>query len=244
MLIRRVLDTQVLTEKYQSARFTDFLDEAQQEIIKSEIQAGRIGECEWFGGYTSAMRKMAGFFPDWQEASADEFPVKAVKIHKKGAANLTHRDYLGSIMSLGIERKKIGDILVTDDGAYVFVAEDIAGFVVEGIDKIARCGVRCELVSGSQIEIPEPKFKVLDVVAASRRLDAVVAAVCGFSRKAASEYIASGKCSLNHRPAGRGDASVCEGDILSLRGIGRVEIESAGSQTRSGRIHIRIKKFI
>lgn len=240
LLIRRISDIATLADKYNMPRFSDFLDEAEQAKIKAcYADAGGV----WFGGYETAGRRMIGFFPDWMEADMEEFPIVAVKIENKGIKNLTHRDYLGTVMSLGLERKKIGDIAVSDKGAYIFVTEDMAD-VVSGIEKISNCGVRCKVVSVAECEIAAAEFEIKNIVAASMRLDAVLASLLKLSRKNASELIASGKCSVNHIETLRSDYVLNEGDLLSVRGFGRAEIDSVGSKTRSDRLHITIKKFI
>ncbi|MBQ7793778.1 MAG: hypothetical protein IJ366_04580 [Clostridia bacterium] len=240
LLLRRIADISALCDKYNTPRFSDFLDEAEQAKVK--LNYADLGGV-WFGGYDGAARQILGFFPDWFEPQESEFPIAAVKITNKGTRRLTHRDYLGTIMSLGLERRKIGDIAVSDTYAYVFVASDVAE-VVGAIDKIAACGVKCDIVPLSECVVPEAEYKLSDVVAASMRLDAVVGAVCNFSRKNAADYIASGKCEVNHIAAIRCDQTVKEGDLLSLRGLGRVQIMHISGETRSGRLHITIKKFI
>ncbi len=237
LLLRRIADISELSDKYNMPRFTDFLDEAEQARVKqSYADAGG----RWFGGYEGAARQMLGFFPEWSES---EFPIAAVKIINKGTRKLSHRDFLGTIMSLGLERKKIGDIAVGDGFAYVFAKEDAADLIAS-IEKIASTGVRCERVALAECEIPEPEYKISDVVAASMRLDAVLGAVCNLSRKNAADYILSGRCDVNHITTERTDYPVKEGDLLSVRGFGRVRLENINGETRSGRLHIKIKKFI
>ncbi|MEE0944980.1 MAG: YlmH/Sll1252 family protein [Clostridia bacterium] len=240
LLIRRISDISTLADKYNMPRFSDFLDEGEQAEIKATyIDNGGV----WYGGYETASRRMIGFFPDWCEADYDEFPIAAVKIENKGNKNLTHRDYLGTIMSLGLERKKIGDISVSPNGAYVFVSKDMAD-VVSGIEKISNCGVRCKIVPITECEIAAAEFEMRNIVAASMRLDAVLAALLKVSRKKSSDLIAGGKCAVNHLLTERSDYILCEGDLLSVRGFGRAEIVAVGSKTRSDRLHITIKKFI
>lgn len=241
LLIRRIEDIAALSDKYRMPRFSDFLDEREQAVLmKSAEYFGGV----WFGGYDDAARKMLGFFPDWTEPDNAEFPVSAVRIEQKGSRKLSHRDYLGTIMGLGVERKKIGDIAVCGDGAYVFAESDIAEYIAGGIDKVANCGVKCSIVPLDRVTIPEAEYVLLDAVVSGMRADAVVGAVCGFSRKKSADYILSGCCSVNHLPISRTDFILKEGDLLSLRGFGRAQIIETGANTRSGRLHIKIKKFI
>ena len=240
LLLRRVSDIAKMAERHNVPRFSDFLDEAEHARVSANgMDRGAL----WFGGYEGASRNMLGFFPDWSEPDTNEFPISAIKITNKSDKKLTHREYLGTIMSLGIERRKIGDIAVSDGGAYIFVSSDIAAYIA-AIDKISKCGVKAEIIPLSECEIAEPKFEFLDIVAASMRLDAVVASVLKLSRKNAADYITGGRCFVNHLEIVRTDYLLKEGDLLSLRGYGRVEVIAAGNGTRSGRLHIKVKKFI
>ncbi|MBS7299052.1 MAG: hypothetical protein KIG65_08240 [Eubacteriales bacterium] len=240
LLIRRISDIAALADKYNMPRFSDFLDEAEQAKIKaSYADSGGV----WFGGYETAGRRMLGFFPEWYEVDVQEFPIAAVKIENKGIKTLTHRDYLGTVMSLGLERKKIGDIAVYEKGAYIFVTEDMAD-VVSGIEKISNCGVRCNVIPVAECEIAAAEFEMKSIIAASMRLDAVLASLLKLSRKNASELISGGRCAVNHLEVLRSDYILSEGDLLSVRGFGRAVVDSVGSRTRSDRLHITIKKFI
>jgi len=216
------------------------LDETEQAVIKNE----RVLKGVMFGGYDKAERKLFGVFPEWQEPEEDEFPIAILKVTKKYEKELNHRHYLGTILSLGIERNKIGDILPVEDGATIFVLEDIAGFIKENITKIAGCGVDIEICNKKDIKIPEKRFELIDIVAASMRLDACLSAILKISRKEAKNLALSGKVLINHLEAKSEDAKLDMGDLLSIRGFGRVEVVEIGGKTRSDRTHITVKKFI
>lgn len=240
IFIKKIYDVVRLSEKYHCPKFSKFLDETEQAIIKSE----EILEGITFGGYEGAERKLFGVFPDWQEPSKKDFPIAALKITKKYEKELNHRHYLGTILSLGIERNKIGDILPDDAGATVFVLEDIAEFIKENITKIAGCGVDIDVCDTMSIKVPEKRFELIDIVAASMRLDACLGAILKISRKDAKNLALSGNVSINHLEAKSEDVKLSVGDLLSIRGFGRAEILEIGNKTRSDRIHITVKKYI
>ncbi len=240
LIFRRIADIYRLCDKYQTPRFSDFLDETE----KAKIQLAHAdSNGRWFGGYDGSARQMLGFFPDWYEKEDSEFPIACVKITNKGNKKLSHREYLGTIMSLGLKRQKIGDITVGEDFAYVFVTED-AKDTVATIEKISSCGVKSEILPLAECEIPKAEFELVDTVVASLRLDAVVGAVCKFSRKNATDFIMQGRCEVNHIERLRTDYPVKVGDLLSMRGFGRAEIMEVNGETRSGRLHVTIKKYI
>lgn len=240
IFIKKIYDVVRLSEKYHFPKFSKFLDETEQAIIKND----RALKGMLFGGYENAERKLFGVFPDWSEPSSEEFPITVLRITKKYEKELTHRHYLGTILSLGIDRNKVGDILPDENGATVFVLEDIAGFIKENIKKIAGCGVEIDIQNFGSIKIPEKRFELLDIVAASMRLDACLGAILKISRKDAKNLALSGKVLVNHLEPKSEDTKLDLGDLLSIRGFGRVEILDIGGKTRSDRVHITVKKYI
>ena len=237
----KIKDTIRLSEKYASPRFTAFLDESEQAALKDFPIYDQNFAC--YGGFEEARRKMFGVFPEWEEIDYSEFPIKIVNFIKKYPKELTHRDYLGTILSLGIERNKVGDILVNDDGAYVFLSENIADTVLFGIEKISNCGIKSKTVNIDEIEIPKQEYDDLKCIAASMRLDALVSGITKQSRNQAMLLIKSGKVMLNHKEIQDGSASVSEEDTISIRGYGRFIVSSVDGRTGSGRLHVHIKKF-
>lgn len=240
IFIKKVKDAIRLSEKYHSPKFSKFLDEREQAVLFEE----GIADGVLFGGYESAERKVFGVFPQWQEADYSEFPVSALRITKKYDKELNHRHYLGTVLSLGIERDKIGDILPDEEGAVIFVLSDIAEFIKDNINKIAGCGVNITVEEKGRIKVPEKRFQLIETVSASMRLDAVLGAVLKISRKDAKELSVSGNVSVNHLEAKSETVKLKEGDLLSVRGFGRAEILEIGNKTRSDRVHITVKKYI
>lgn len=239
ILKRRVQDAMRLCEKYAAPRFTGFLDEAEQAFLGDGFSGGM-----YFGGTKDAKRRVLGFFPDWQEPCGEDFPISCVKISNRAASELSHRDYLGTVMSLGIDRSKIGDINIDGSCAYMFVISDIARHIADNITKIANCGVSCNIIPVSEAPEYEERAAYTDTVAASMRLDACVAAAFALSRKNAAELISQGRVEVNHIACEKPARELCAGDLMSVRGFGRAEIAAVGGDTRSGRQHITIKKFI
>lgn len=229
-----------LSEKYKSERFSDFLTEEEQAEI---YDFAKTAQSDFYGGHPCAARKIFGVFPDWEEVDFSAYPIKIIRIAKKYKKELTHRDYLGTVLSFGIERSKVGDILTDDEGAYVFVKDNVADFLASGIEKIANCGVKCEIVDLSQAVLPKQEYDDLFVVCASMRLDAVVGAVTNTSRSKAAGIIKSAKVSVNHKTTDESAKLVKSGDVLSVRGFGRYIIDSENGRTGSGRLHVHIKKF-
>lgn len=240
IFIRKIDDVKRLSEKYHCPKFSRFLDGHQQAVLEKEKISGGV----LFGGYENAERKVFGAFPDWQEPENTDFPIAVLKFSKKYEKELNHRHYLGTILSLGIERDKVGDILTDSSGATVFILEDIAEFVRQNIKKVAGCGVDICAVAFDSVTMPDARFELKDVVAASERLDACLSAILNISRKDAKSLAVSGNVLINHLDAKSENVTLSKGDLLSIRGFGRVEIFEIGGKTRSDRIHITVKKYI
>ena len=129
LLIAKTNDLYNKCDKYASAVFSVFLDPASQVVVKENCINNSGYHNVWFGGYGMSERNVLGVFNEWEEPDNKYFPISALKIECKYSAGLSHRDYLGAILSLGIDRSKIGDIAVDGDNAVVFVLEDIAEYI-------------------------------------------------------------------------------------------------------------------
>ena len=244
LLIRRVEDTIRLCEKYACVRFSKFLDGGEIALLNDEFHFPFGFNYLFFGGCEDCERKILGVFPEWEEASEDVFPISVLRIEGGFKRVLTHRDYLGTIMSLGIERDKIGDILIDNGAAYVFVYDDVASYVKNNIRKIGNQGVKIDISSLENFTAPKRKFERIEAVCASTRLDAVTAGAAHISRQESARLINSGKVKLNYREVYDVSKTVKQNDLISIRGSGRFILAKIGNETRSGRMHISFDKYI
>ena len=232
-----------------------------------------ISRCFFWGGCRGAERCTAVFLPEWYLPEPDaprhalpldtarrdafaahlcanpdivnEIPIRAIRICGSGFRELTHRDFMGGILSLGIERSTIGDIAVISEAeALVLALDKIAPYIVSELHKIGRDGVRAELYDCSpDYEIPR-RYEAMEIAVSSARLDGVVRALTGKSREAAADMIRAGLVELRYFPTDNVSADVKEGDILSVRGFGKYVIGETDGQTRSGRLKIKCRKYI
>lgn len=245
LLFAKTEDLFSLCDKHACAKFSPFLDGGERAAIEDGMKFPFGYNTMYFGGFGGAERVMLGVFPEWEDADESAFPISVVKFTAKHAVKeLSHRDYLGSVLSLGIDRNKTGDILVNGEDAYMFVCSDIAEYIKSGISKIGRQGVETEIFDIGAVEIPERKYQTIGAVCASLRADAVVAAAANISRQQSARLIENGKVKINHREILQPSRQVKIGDMLSIRGSGRFILHETGSETRSGRLHIVFKKFI
>ena len=238
LLIARINDLFSLCDKHCEMKCSDFLDGGELAVIEDEFQIPYGYNTLFFGGYENAERKVLCVFPEWQESEESEVPISVIRFDVPKFRKLTHRDYLGTLMSLGIDRSKTGDILTDDEGAYVFVMSDIAEYVARNVNKIANAGVNTKIVDMADFIPPKPKTTEKMCVCASLRLDAVVAATLNISRGNTEKLISSGYVKLNHREVLDRSKQVGEGDLLSIRNYGRFILKDIGNNTRKGRLHI------
>jgi len=182
------------------------------------------------------------FGKDYDITETNEITV--IKISGSGFSVLDHRDYMGAILNLGIEREVIGDIVVFDGYALVFVLSRMADFLCENLTRIGKDKVVCEITLLPPDFSAERKFETVEDTIASNRLDCVVAALINVSREKASTLIRSLAVSHNYTEVEELSANVREGDVVSVRGYGKFKIESISDLTRKGRIKLIAKKYV
>lgn len=172
-----------------------------------------------------------------------EFPIDCLLIRwNKKYGDAGHRDLLGAVMGLGIERDSTGDIALLDGEAYLFAGREIARYIIDNLASAGRARVAVELRAG-EISAPDPEGKRMRITFSSPRLDAIVSAGYDLSRAEAQKLIAQGLVKLNHAPCEKSDAEIREGDLISARGFGRVKVEELLGETKKGRRAARIFRY-
>ena len=161
---------------------------------------------------------------------------------EKFAEKLSHRDFLGAILNLGIERAVLGDIIFTEDGTYIFAKENIAEFIAESLTRVRRTSVTCSITE----KLPKGKLyntKTVKVQAVGERIDALVAKVFSMSRDDASTLFSRGLIFINGRLCESPSHKLKEGDIVSARGHGRFIYRGVENLTKKGKLNIIIELY-
>lgn len=219
--------------------YSKFLTPPEAETIYNRFPKD-ICPITFFGGFADAERTVAAF---GENEAKEDFPITCIKIISKGSKELSHRDYLGTVLSLGIKREMIGDIVITDEGAYLFALDEIAYYISDNLFKISNTGVVCTVVSeDEEIEIKR-NFETYDSTVSSLRLDSVTASCIKKARSTSAELIQRGLVLLNYKEATSLSAPIKDGDIVTVRGFGKFLVKTDGYVTKKGRIHIEINKF-
>lgn len=222
--------------------YTDFLTLAQQDILVKSLP--KNGYSFW-GGYENAERKIACFGSEEICGYADTPPVYCVKIEplrQKFADALTHRDFLGSLMALGIKREALGDIIVFENTGYLFCLETITPYIVENCVSVRHTSVSCAVVDKPPVEsvkLPDES----ETVTASLRCDAVIAAVYKLSRSESQKLFEQKLVFINSANCLNASQSLNENDLVSVRGKGRFIFCGKVLTTKKGRMRISVRIF-
>ena len=202
----------------------------------------REGWLLW-GGYDTAQRRQAHFLPDWQ-TEPDFEAVAALRATFYEPNSLTHRDVLGSLMGLGVTRESVGDILVAEQSVDVLVTEPVRRFLLDSWDSAGRVRLKVQPIGPTELQVPEEKVKLLRDTVSSLRLDSVLSVGFSLSRSKAAEAVTSGKVQVNWADWQKPDRQVVQGDVLTLRGLGKCVLEEVGNQTKKGRVFITVKRYL
>lgn len=225
-----------VSAKRSRAGYTAFLNEVEQRYAR-EILDERGEPYLFWGGADECVRKMLCVFP---ENGVEDFPIYSLTYTFRKADCLTHRDFLGTFLSLGIGREQIGEILIADGYAVVFCTKTAYSLISE-LTKIGRIGVSAE--DGIVKPLPKLKFIEQPIIVASMRADCVVSAVSGLSREKSADYIKSGRFSLNYEVCTNVSKLLAQEDVLTLRGYGKFVITEEIAETKKGRLRLQLKKY-
>lgn len=221
--------------------FTHFLNLKEQDIFQKSRKEMPGIRFELYGGMEFCERVMIRFGSEEMCGYVADFPIETIMIkplNEKFADNLEHRDFLGAIMNLGIDRSTIGDIFVNSKHACLFCEDKVADYIIEELIKVRHTNVRCEKIQ----DIPAdfiPVYEEHKFSAASERADGIVAAVFKLSRSKSSECFKAGKVFVNGGTVYNSDTRLKEGDVVSLRGFGRFVYKGIENTTRKGRLQIK-----
>lgn len=243
IVMRKLLDNIESVLKYHDIESTDFLNPYQVKLARSILNRFDISYIEE-GGLDDSERKSIVIYPSYMIEEDIENPIKAVKIEGSFKFNnVSHRDYLGSILGLGIRREKIGDINIYEDCAILIIHNDLLEFVIYNLKNIGKESVKLKEVDIDNIQQPVEKYRDIQVTVSSLRLDAVISEVCNISRSKASSQIAQNKIKVNWQPILNHYLDMHDGDMISVRGFGRFKILKELGETKKGRIRIVVRIY-
>lgn len=225
--------------------YSDFLNLNELNILHTTPKHEWYTSYETFGGYEYSERQMVSFLTD-ALCFNNDYPISVLKVEpmqKKFAENLTHRDYLGAILNLGVERCKVGDILVLEDGAVIFVHRSLEQYFIEELTRIKHTPVRTIRIDGQSFTFA-PSVKEISGTVPSLRLDSLLSLAFGSSRSKLVAYIEGAKVFVNGKLITSNGYQIKVGDIVSVRGLGRFQYIETLSETKKGRFYVKLNLYI
>lgn len=217
---------------------SEFLNTEEISLLKSlRLPANYI----LYGGYNNAERCVAGF----NCGSTADFPIECIEIspvNEKFADKLSHRDFLGSLMNLGINRNLLGDIAIKDSTGYLFCLNSISQYIIDNLNRIKHTSVKCSIYDGAPDfvnELPQSE----EIIVSSMRADAVTAAVYNLSRKSTGELFSLGKVFINSKQTYKESVLLKDNDMVTVRGFGRFIYEEQIKETKKHRYVVSVRIY-
>ena len=243
--LKRVRELANLSYQRDIVTFSDFLNLNEQHMVSSLKQQFPQVVMETFGGYDNAERQMVAFHPD-ALAFTWEYPIDCLKIEPKAikfSENLSHRDYMGALLNLGVDRSVIGDIIVQEKAAWFFCQSKMTEFFLENLCRVRHTNILITKVNDPE-EFPHPNLESINGTCASVRLDSLIALAFKASRSSMVSYIESGQVFVNGKLITSNGYEPKEGDIVSVRGKGRFIFDGVSHQTKKGRCGVHILLYV
>ena len=220
---------------------TDFLDPRQAYIVETLVGQESDLKFQFFGGYEAAERRRCMIYPEYYEATRDDFGISLFEInYPKKFTNLSHGKVLGTLIGSGVKREMFGDIISDGENWQVFVADEVSSFVQLQVTKMGNVAVRLEPKNYTQLLLPKDGWTQEKETVSSLRLDTVISTVFNISRQRSKQLIESGKIKVNWVESERPDFMLELLDIVSIRGFGRLQIQSIEGKTKKEKIKLTL----
>ena len=223
---------------------TNFLSKREQMLVCEVLRGAPI---RFFGGLSTAEREISCYLPDYLDEdwlTGEDGPVAAVRAAFFEHDSLSHRDFLGALMGCGIKRETVGDIYVATGRCDFLVTREVLPYLLQNFLSAGRTKLHVERIVVPDVSVPEQKVRQIRDTVPSLRLDGIVSSGFSISRGKAAEYISAGKCELNYAPCVKGDKQTAEGDVITVRGLGKIRLDAVGGNTKKGRICVEITRFL
>lgn len=251
MCLAQVLDKIEISKTKGRIDSTDFLDMYQVSLVESFLKKNKIKQYKLFGGYEDSERKILITYPEnyteeMVQKNYDKFlKVVRIELPEEEHGKYAHRNYLGGIVKLGLKREKVGDILVTNEGADIVVVSDFVEILEKELPSLTRFeNSKISITEIGNLKKKEIKIENIEIIVPSLRLDNIVSDLARTSRSKASQIIAQERVFINGQNETKVSKQVKLGDIITIRGKGRFIIKDFKGTTRSGRTVILIEKYV
>ena len=251
MLLAQILDKLEFLGKREKIEYTDFFDMYQIALAQSFLKKFNFNNYIFYGGFEEAERKILVLYPEKYNINMVEKNyskiVKVIRIvlSEKEKSKYSHRNYLGGIVKVGIDREKVGDIIVSDDGADILVKEETAESLKQSLGSLTRFeNSKIEIIELDKLRKQEIKVEEISIIVPSLRLDNFVSDLARTSRSKAVQIINSERVFINGKNETKTSKTIKLGDVITIRGKGRFIVKEFTGSTRSGRTVVRIEKYV
>ena len=249
--LAQVLDKIEISQKTNKIQCTDFLDMYQVSLVQNFLRKIQITNCKLYGGYEEAERKIGIIYPENYTESMIEknynkmLKIVRIQLPEEEKGKYTHRNYLGGIVKLGLKREKVGDIIVSTQGADIVVVEEFSNILKEQLPSLTRFeNSKIEIVEIEKLKKKEVKVEEIKIIVPSLRLDNIVSDLARTSRSKAAQIMNQERVFINGQNETKLSKQVKLNDVITIRGKGRFVIKKFEGTTRSGRTVVAIEKYV
>ncbi|HSH36239.1 RNA-binding protein [Schnuerera sp.] len=238
--MRRVLDQIEIVINKHTIGVTDFMDPYERKLAESILNRFMDISYSEIGGIEKAERKVILIYPEYMKHQDIKSPISSLMINGN-IKNLSHRDFLGGILNLGINREKIGDILIHEDNVQVVVKNEIFDYILISLMKIGKENVKVKEIPLEKLRKGILEYEDIYTTVSSLRLDALISGAWNLSRKDGQRLVESKKVKVNWEPIDRVFKDIEEGDIISAKGYGRFILNSINGISKKGRVRVKLR---
>ena len=251
ILLSFILDKIKFVEKTNKIQNTNFLNMQQISLVESFLEKIKYTNYILWGGYGKAERQVLIIYPDKLNKEMVEknytkiMSIIRIKLQEADYGKYSHRNYLGGIIKLGLEREKIGDILVTKEGADIIALNEAKTFLLQELPMLTRFnGSNIIEETIDNLNKTEQQIEIIKIIVPSVRIDNFVSDLARTSRTKALDIIKSERVFVNGKLEIKTSKQIKVDDIITIRGKGRFVVKGFIGTTRSGRTIVEIEKYI
>lgn len=241
----RIIDKANGSLKNYDVRFSDFLNPFEVESAKAILNANDNLKYTVDGGYDESERKIVFIYPFYMDYEDINETLRFIQIEGNFKfKSISHKDYLGSLLSLGIKREKIGDIIIHENFCQVIVTFDICDFILMNLEKVARNNVKLKEISRKEVVYNPPNYKEINFTVSSSRIDCIISGLYNISRQESAKLISNEKVQVNYEKITSCSKEIKSESLISVRGKGRSQINNIGGLTKKGKVKVQGKLLL
>lgn len=241
----RIIDKANGSLKNYDVRFSDFLNPFEVESAKAILNANDDLKYTVDGGYDESERKIVFIYPFYMDYEDINETLRFIQIEGNFKfKSISHKDYLGSLLSLGIKREKIGDIIIHENFCQVIVTFDICDFILMNLEKVARNNVKLKEISRKEVVYNPPNYKEINFTVSSSRIDCIISGLYNISRQESAKLISNEKVQVNYEKITSCSKEIKSESLISVRGKGRSQINNIGGLTKKGKVKVQGKLLL